>query len=215
MRTVALDDSQISRLKRVGFWWSDNEPELPHPRDYVDQAWDPSERDRVLSYLKRCYHLTRFALGCSWCRFGCGSGLEMGNGECTDGVWLFPEGFLHYVRHHAVKPPPDFLEHMRKMNFRVPKHTRGRLVTDSFGRLSRRKPLPWSLDPPITPGSYWFLPESSSRAFIGDVSEVNGSLMFCWDDQPLQNCKGQWQGPIPPPLGREVKPRGLLPKGKG
>ena len=44
---------------------------------------------------------------------------KMGHGQCTDGVWRFPEGILHYVRHHAEKPPPDFLEHMGKMNFSV------------------------------------------------------------------------------------------------
>lgn len=119
MRIVDLTDSQISELKRVGYWWSDYEPELPHPRDYVDQAWDPSERDRAISYLEECYYLTRIACGYSWCRFGCDPSAKMGHGEYSDGVWLFPEGFLHYVRQHAVKPPADFLEHMRKMNFKV------------------------------------------------------------------------------------------------
>jgi hypothetical protein len=122
MQRVTLTDSQIDDLKRVGFWWSPDEPELPHPRDYVDQSWDYSERDRAISYLEQSYHLTRISPGWSWCRFGCHGGKdwpELGDGECTDGVWLFPEGFLHYVQHHAVKPPPDFLEHMRKMNFRM------------------------------------------------------------------------------------------------
>jgi hypothetical protein len=120
MRTVSLTDFQIQNLKRVGFWWSPEEPKLPHPREYIDQSWDSLERDRAISYLEQSYHLTRFSLGYSWCRFGCKSKSEMGNGECTDGVWLFPEGFLHYVRHHAVIPPHEFLAHMRKMNFRVP-----------------------------------------------------------------------------------------------
>ena len=122
MRTVALTTSQIDDLKRVGFWWSPDELDLPHPREYVDESWDSSERNRAILYLEQSYYLTRFALGWSWCRFGCFGGKawhEMGHGECTDGVWLFPESFLHYVRHHAVKPPADFLEHMRKMNFRV------------------------------------------------------------------------------------------------
>jgi hypothetical protein len=122
MRTVDLTRSQIHDLKRVGFWWSDYEPALPHPREYVDQAWDPSERDLAITYLEQCYYLTWIACGYSWCRFGCWGGKswhELGHGEYTDGVWLFPEGFPHYVRHHAVKPPADFLEHMRKMNFRV------------------------------------------------------------------------------------------------
>ena len=122
MRTVSLTTSQINDLKRVGFWWSPNELELPHPREYVDESWDSSERKRVLIYLKQSNYLTLVSAGWSWCRFGCFGGEstpEMGHGECTDGVWLFPEGFLHYVRHHAVKPPHDFLEHMRKMNFKV------------------------------------------------------------------------------------------------
>ena len=37
-RTIDLTRSQINDLKRAGFWWSDYEPELPHPREYVDQA---------------------------------------------------------------------------------------------------------------------------------------------------------------------------------
>jgi len=44
----------------------------------------------------------------------------MGSGECTDGTWLFPEGFVHCVREHGVKPPPDFLAHLRKNNFVIP-----------------------------------------------------------------------------------------------
>jgi hypothetical protein len=123
MRTVDLKSYRSYDLKRVGFWWSDDEPELPHPRDYVDQVWDPAERDRAISYLEQCCsRITRISLGWSWCRFGCFGGdssPEMGRGECIDGVWVFPDSFLHYVRHHAVKPPPDFLEHMRKMNFRA------------------------------------------------------------------------------------------------
>jgi hypothetical protein len=120
MRTVDLIDFQIWRLKRVGFWWSDDEPEFPHPSEYVDESWDPLERDRAIIYLEQCYYLTRIACGYSWCRFGCELSAEMGHGEYTDHVWLFPEGFLHYVRHHAVKPPHEFLEHMRKTNFKVP-----------------------------------------------------------------------------------------------
>ena len=106
-------------LKRVGYWWSPEEPNLPHPRDYVDTAWDAGERERVIAYLSSCYRLRRY-LGYSWCRFGCSNHLDMGTSDLTDGTWLFPEGLVHYVRHHALKPPPDFLEHMRKGGFRVP-----------------------------------------------------------------------------------------------
>lgn len=121
MRTVDLTNPEIHRLKRVGFSWSPDEPELPHPREYIDQSWDCAERDRAIVYLEQSYRLSYFACGFSCCRLGCEHVQpHMGNKEYTDGVWLFPEGFLHYVRLHRVKPPPDFLEHMRKMNFTVP-----------------------------------------------------------------------------------------------
>ena len=45
---------------------------------------------------------------------------EMGSSDLTDGTWLFPEGLVHYVRRHALKPPEDFLQHMRESGFLVP-----------------------------------------------------------------------------------------------
>jgi hypothetical protein len=33
---------------------------------------------------------------------------------------LYPEGFAHYLRHHRVKPPDSFLEHLRRNRFEVP-----------------------------------------------------------------------------------------------
>ena len=103
-------------LKRVGYWWSPEEPTLPHPRDYVDTAWDAGERQRVIAYLSRCNYLNAWC-GFSWCRFGCSNYDDMGTCDLTDGTWLFPEGLVHYVRHHAVKPPQDFLEHMQQGGF--------------------------------------------------------------------------------------------------
>jgi hypothetical protein len=118
-------------LKRVGYWWSPEEPNLPHPRDYVDTAWDAGERRRVIAYLGDCYHLRKYC-GYSSCRFGCSNYLDMGTSDLTDGTWLFPEGLVHYVRHHALKPPQDFLEHMRKGGFRVPELAEGFVPLNSL-----------------------------------------------------------------------------------
>lgn len=49
--------------------------------------------------------------GNSWCRFRCGE-TSMGNCELTDGVYVWPEGFLHYVQVHHVKPPQQFINHV-------------------------------------------------------------------------------------------------------
>ena len=43
-------------------------PELPHPRDHVDQSWEASERDQAILYLEQSYLLTLISLGWSWCR---------------------------------------------------------------------------------------------------------------------------------------------------
>jgi hypothetical protein len=122
MRAVA-DPSwlEIRGLKRVGFWRSDEEPELPHPADSVDPAWRVSEGEQVLLYLEQAYGL-RYFLGPSWCRLGCpGPPGDIGTADLTDGTYLFPEGLAHYVRVHAVRPPTEFLEHLRANNYQVPK----------------------------------------------------------------------------------------------
>ncbi len=121
-KTADLSDSQLARLKRVGFWWSPDEPDLPHPRDDVDPSWDRVERDRVIAYLESCYQPPYMYFGYSWCRLGCPDAPDdIGTQDRTDGTWVFPEGLVHYVRHHDLKPPAEFLDHVRGLDFTVPR----------------------------------------------------------------------------------------------
>lgn len=121
LRFARLTEPQIAQLKPVGFWYSDQEPHLPHPREYVDPSWDIAERERAMAYLERCYQPPNIYFGYSWCRLGCpAEPPDIGTQDRTDGTWVFPEGLLHYVRHHALKPPAPFLDHMRKLEFQVP-----------------------------------------------------------------------------------------------
>lgn len=118
--TADITMEHLARLKRVGFWRSDKEPSLPDPRTLVDQAWDIGERDRMIAYLENSYFIPVAQGGPSWCRFGCSPRpLDIGTQDLTDGTWVFPEGFVHYVRSHGVKPPVEFLEHVRQRHFRV------------------------------------------------------------------------------------------------
>jgi len=119
MTRFDLGNGSFRRLLPIGFWHSDTAPNLPHPRDYVDPEWDQAERDRVMEYLEGAY-IAGGALGFSWCRMGCGS-LNMGHRDLTDGTWLFPEGFAHYVLHHSLKPDPAFLDHVRRNGYLLPK----------------------------------------------------------------------------------------------
>jgi hypothetical protein len=73
----------------------------------------------VIEYLDHAYQIPMFSFGPSWCRMGCADiPKDIGTQDLTDGVWLFPEGLVHYVRHHAVRPPEAFLEHLRGRDFR-------------------------------------------------------------------------------------------------
>ena len=105
------------RKRPVGFWRNPDDAStasLPDPHDLVDPDWDPVERAAVLEYLRRG-ELVRYWQGHSWCRFRCGiPNDEMGAGDFTDGTWIWPEGLPHYLEAHAVKPPEEFLEHVRR-----------------------------------------------------------------------------------------------------
>lgn len=98
----------------IGYWHSDEESEYPDPAWFVDPLWDISERTLVINFLKSGVEFNRYC-GYSSCRFRCGiMDSDLGDGELTDGVYYWPEGFVHYVEEHNVKPPEDFLGHVRK-----------------------------------------------------------------------------------------------------
>lgn len=108
-------------LIAIGLWQSDLEPHLPHPKQFVDETWGEQEKQAVISRLKSSYALPYPYAGKSWCRFNCGE-TEMGNRDFSDGIYLFPEGLVHYLEHHAVKLPKSTIETMltnpiKKYNF--------------------------------------------------------------------------------------------------
>jgi hypothetical protein len=85
-------------LTLIGYWRSTEEPEWPDPRNFVDNAWDDTERDIVASYLETG-SVPWVQMGYSECRF---CGRENGYAELTGGTYLWPEGLSHYVREHGV-----------------------------------------------------------------------------------------------------------------
>jgi hypothetical protein len=115
-RTADLSDRAIRRLVPIGFWWSEHAPDLPHPRSFIDLEWDSTERRAVLYYLESAYRTPYICCGWSQCRF-----CQKPNGtrDHTDGTFIFPEGLVHYIRKHSVRPEERFLEYMRSLNFRM------------------------------------------------------------------------------------------------
>lgn len=80
---------------------------LPDPEDFVDFSWSTEERARVAAYLRAGAVVERW-FGTSPCRI---CGCENGSTCLSDGVFVWPAGFAHYVEVHAVRPPPEFVAH--------------------------------------------------------------------------------------------------------
>lgn len=82
---------------------------LPVPNAFIDNGWSPADRFKIVNYLKQG-KVDNGWMGWSWCRFGCPD--DLGSTDLTDGTYVWPEGFAHYVEKHGVKPPQEFLQHV-------------------------------------------------------------------------------------------------------
>lgn len=126
---MGIVDRSRNQLKRIGFWADLHNARgigrlisalegLPEPKALVDKAWDPVEREIVATYLDSAPDVEQW-LGTSYCRFECGE-INMGSSDKSDGTYLWPEGFSHYVRKHLVRPPVEFVEHVRRVLGNLP-----------------------------------------------------------------------------------------------
>lgn len=101
---------------KVGFWYSLQEHHLPQPQHHVDTTWDPAERDIVIAYIKKGLRGSTYR-GFSRCRF---CQCPNGSSDQTDGTYIWPSGFAHYLEVHHVKPPQKFIDHvLKKVSQRV------------------------------------------------------------------------------------------------
>ncbi len=112
---IVLSDPDARRvLKGIGYWCQepgrDSGEALPDPTRLPPHSWDVELKRTVMTYLRSCHDLGAFC-GYSWCRFRCGvSDSEMGATHYTDGVYLWPEGLVHYVGQHDVPLPEAFIQ---------------------------------------------------------------------------------------------------------
>lgn len=107
-RGMILDehpDWKSRPVRAIGYWRSQWQPDLPNPLDFVDRDWSPAERDRVIDHLDGGQEFAAWR-GISNCRF-CN---RMNGSRClTDGIFVWPEGFSHYLREHGVRPDEEFV----------------------------------------------------------------------------------------------------------
>lgn len=82
----------------------------PDVQTCVDTLWairTPGEYNAVLGHLLKGRRIMAY-MGHSPCRF-CGK--DNGCAEYSDGTYVWPEGFAHYLTEHGVKPPEKFVRH--------------------------------------------------------------------------------------------------------
>ena len=126
----------------IGYWQlgpagdvADQE-EWPAANGFVDEQWDEAERDRVASYLDQGL-ISWVQAGLSPCRF-CGA--ANGSAERTDGAYLWPEGFAHYLRDHGVRPPVSVIRHIISRQHAAPAERGPAMVEDPAGRSGLPRP---------------------------------------------------------------------------
>jgi hypothetical protein len=100
----------------IGYWASHQDSnrdryngKYPWPEDFVDPNWCGPEKDLVVAYLNRGKTVNYYK-GYSCCRI-CGK-TKNGSFERTDDKYTWPEGFVHYVSEHNVKPAQEFIDHV-------------------------------------------------------------------------------------------------------
>lgn len=97
----------IDKLKRVGFWQSQDEPDLPMPVPSTDNL-KHDDREKLCNYIRTAEVVARYK-GSSTCRL---CGVTNGSTSQSDGKYIWPNGLIHYVYEHHVALPKDFIEHV-------------------------------------------------------------------------------------------------------
>jgi hypothetical protein len=119
--------SQTNRGQHIGYWrrsvtfvpghnWlgstaAEELMDLPWPEDYIDETWNAAEKAVVISYIRKQTQSAQQWRGFSACRL-CGE--TLGTQCLTDGTYIWPEMFEHYLEAHSCKPPQVFIDHVLK-----------------------------------------------------------------------------------------------------
>lgn len=94
------------RLTLIGYWLGESAPGWPDVHDFVDRDWDRKQRKPVVRWLESGV-VVRAYMGWSQCRF-CGK--VNGYSDCSDGVYIWPEGLAHYLKKHHVRLPEQVVK---------------------------------------------------------------------------------------------------------
>jgi len=119
MRYSNIREEDVQNMKGFGYFTPDNLDKGLHAKDFVNENWDATERNKVIQYLKDCYSTGYSYFERLPCHL-CNEHDILSSQDMCDGMWTFPEALIHYVEHHNVVPMKSFLGHIRSNNFQVP-----------------------------------------------------------------------------------------------
>ncbi len=108
---------ELVGLKAIGYWYSEEEPHLPHPKDFIWKSSDPKsvyggdwqEEQRSLAFYLQMGTTLALWRGPAKCRL-CPK--YLGISDQGDGVFCWPDGLDHYVSAHNVRLDPEFAQHV-------------------------------------------------------------------------------------------------------
>lgn len=99
------------KVRKVGYWCEPAIPAsaLPRFEEEVDLDWSQRERAATIDYLATgtLYNANPAVLDCPEC------GQPFTSDNYTDGLYVWPAAYPHYVAKHGVKPPEKFLLHIK------------------------------------------------------------------------------------------------------
>ncbi|MES2641304.1 MAG: hypothetical protein V4850_17570 [Myxococcota bacterium] len=101
-------DTPAQSLLLIGLRKERLADQFPFPME-IEGPLDADVRAAVANHLASGAVAERYR-GHSHCRYGCAG--DLGHDDLSDGTWVWPEGFAHYVQHHGVLVPPAFLAHV-------------------------------------------------------------------------------------------------------
>lgn len=100
-----------------GYWWSEREPQYPKPvevkepfpdKEKVVAAFKDLEKELYRHKKGNCVYYKGFST-CRCCK------MLNGSMEFSYKNWTWPEGLLHYVEVHNIRPSDDFVREVLKV----------------------------------------------------------------------------------------------------
>ena len=104
-------------LRAIGYWreeWRSPGTDVwrASPQVILARLGAQAPQPQLASYL-RSGHEFEVSRGWSHCRFKCGvADSMMGHADLTDGIWVWPQGLVHYVDAHQLALPKEFVDHV-------------------------------------------------------------------------------------------------------